>query len=436
MKSRVVLCLLCCSLFCLAFLYLYANNRGRLSNTVFFGGDSWNYQGLAVNLALGYGYREGGVAPFETYKFDPDRSKNRYDALHYPVGEAPATYYEYFTRGGRYLFYRTPGYPFFLAAVYKTFGIYPRTVKIIQIIFLALFASSLPWIAHYYWGKTGILSGVLSSLFFLRYFCPDPTEIMSESLIVFGLFLWVLFLIIWEKEPSLHRIFWLGVVSAAIVLIKGSNILIPPFFFLYLLLVFRNLKKAFLSAAAFLAGMLLLIAPWSAYATSKSGSFVLLSTHQRTLLLDSNNEDCIQDGAWHPDWRKWKAGNTDYLYNRLKNPNASSWTKVFLFFAQNTEHLPKLFFNKLARALPITTNRWILLTLLGMVFHYINRLYFRNKTGKLAIFPILYFLNLLLITLIFYGSARLSQPFLAFFAVPAIHSVVWTAGHAIGKFRK
>jgi len=41
-----------------------------IPDTAFFGGDTWEYQSIAVNFAEGKGFRFGGLLPFDAYAFD------------------------------------------------------------------------------------------------------------------------------------------------------------------------------------------------------------------------------------------------------------------------------------------------------------------------------------------------------------------------------
>lgn len=436
--TRKGLYILCLALFCVSFLYLLYTNRMKLTDTAFFGGDSWEYQALGVNIAYGHGYQNGAIESFETYQFDPDRKRNQYDDILNPTEPGmPETYFDHFSKGGYYFFQRTPGYPLFLAFAYKIFGVHPMIVKIIQIMFLALAGGLLPWIGAFYWGRLGILTGVLSSISFFLYFCPEPTEIMAEALITFGLLVWVLLLILWEKKPGLLRIYWLGVATAALILIKGSTIFIPAFFVLYLLFKIKKIEKGALSIAIFCLGMISLFAPWSAYATSKSGEFIYLSTSGgEVLLLNSNNEDCIQDGAWHPEWSKWKAGDQSYLYNRLEGTNYSQLRKVWIFFLQNKKDLPRLFLNKISRGFPIHENQCYPILFLSLPLYYFLFLFFAGSKERVPIFPAIYFLNILLITVIFYGDTRLTKPFMLYCALPAVYMFFLPPKIILSAFRR
>ena len=61
----------------------------------------------------------------------------------------------------------------------------------------------------------------------------------------------------------------------------------------------------------------------------------------------------------------------------------------------------------------------------GMFLYYLAAIIAVKPKGtiekKIPVFPLIYFLNILLITLIFYGSYRFILPFLPFFILPAAY---------------
>ena len=421
--------------FCTAFVYLFMKYKDGLSDdTVFFGvGDGWAYQTLAVSILYGHGYQDRGVVPFETYRFN-ERAKKRSDIDRYSPDGRPVTYYESFLNRVPYTIDKPPGYPLFLALVYRIFDVHPRVVKIFQVILLALVASMMPWIAGYYWGKWGIVSGIVSSFVFLHYFCPSPDKILAESFSSFALAWWAVVFILWEKHPGLSRSFALGAVSAVLLLIKGLNIFIPFFFILYLIFRSGNLQQRLLSISIFCLGMVPLIAPWSAYASWKSGRFVLISTQTAPVLFEGNNEDSLKDGCRHTQWREGKAGKV-YLYEQLKNTGYSPFRKVFIFYSQNTEDLPRFFLYKVLQAFPVHKSLPFLLIMAGMLLYYLVRL-FRRDGERVPIFPVLYFVNILLITLIFFGEVRYVEPFMPFFVLPAVYFCFLPAKHISQSFLK
>jgi 4-amino-4-deoxy-L-arabinose transferase-like glycosyltransferase len=397
----------------------------KLSDSVCFGGDSWEYQSLGVNISKGYGFQIGGITDFSEYKFSlgaKDLKTSFYPFSPALVTGEKETLYDHFLKGGEYSFYRTPGYPLFLGAVYKLFGVHPLKVKLIQVYLLAFIAASLPLIARHYWGKLGCLSGFISAFLFLAFFSPDPTKIMAETLIAFSLAILATSLISWEIRASVLKSFLLGLLAGLSVLVKGLNIFLP-FILLWYLLLKTEKTKRMLTAFLFISGVALLIIAWSVYASSKASRLVTLATHQNTLLLDSNNEDTLSTGGWSPAWRKWDSGNLKYLYNRPEIKEVSPFKKLIGFLTLHYKNLPSLLINKLKRVFRGEFSCF--LVVLGLLIYYLWMFILFRLQHKQALtipyFPAIYFINFLLITFIFYGDYRFVLPFMPFFIMPVVH---------------
>jgi hypothetical protein len=368
--KKFELAIICVLLFFISCLYLL--NRYEFSDTALLGSDTWQYQSLAVNLCFGHGYQAGGIEKLDTYKFYT--TKETYTAPYYPLpsknnAESKETYtmYSYFMKGGQYWFLRTPGYPFFLALVYKLFGIHPYIVKIIQAILLAICAALLPIIGRNYWSRLGIYSGMFSSFIFIRYF-PDPSEILAEPLLIFCLFVLAILIMFWENRPTILRTFLLAVMTAVSLLVKPIVTFLPLFFLIHIIFFADKPGIKFKLSIVFVLVLFFCIVPWSIYATRKNGSFVILSTQAETLLLDSNNEDTLKtvhDGA--PGWRKWGRDDPKYLYNRLKNTNYSYIEKTLIYLSQNKKDIPMLLKYKLKKGF---LNKWRVPLLIAMMFLY------------------------------------------------------------------
>ena len=102
-------------LFCIVLFIFYSTSGGKwgtFSDRAYFGGDTWEYQSMAVNWAKGHGLKFGSIEKFSVYKFDQGKEKEYY-----------STFIRSGKNGGFYNYYRTPGYPIFVGVIYKIFGI-------------------------------------------------------------------------------------------------------------------------------------------------------------------------------------------------------------------------------------------------------------------------------------------------------------------------
>jgi 4-amino-4-deoxy-L-arabinose transferase-like glycosyltransferase len=416
--------------FTAAALYLFCVNKHKLSDTVFFGGDSWEYQSLGVNLSLGHGFQTGKIAPLGEYKFS-SLGKAR-ETLFYPLsfsGDSPApeTLYGHFMKGGEYSFYRVPGYPFFLAFIYKVFGIHPIVVKIIQILLLAFTAAMLPVAGRYYWANAGLGSGLLASTAFIVFYAPDPTRILTEPLIIFSLCVLMLLLIFWEKRASELNAALLALAAAASVLIKGLNIFLP---FLILWCVWRKADKPRRAKLVFIyiALAVLPVFFWSLYASVKLSRPVALSTHQDTLILDSNNENTLVTGEWNPAWRKQGRSSREFLYNRGKAAQMPVLGKLSGFLSANAGNLPLALVKKIRAAFKGRTESAVAVIL--VLLYYAPTLFYarREKIERIFYFPAICLIDLFLIVSIFYGNFRFLLPFMPFFLLPAFYLILSLCG--------
>lgn len=418
-----------CLVFCLSFSYYYKSND--ILDVTIFGGDIWEYQSLAVNLLLGHGYQEGGVEDFSVYKFGNTLHSTHYP--HYPIGGKPQPLDEYFESGGKYTFYRTPGYPLFLSFLYRVFGIHPRAAKIGNMILLALSASLLPILGWYYWNKTGIISGSISAFLFVQYYSQNPVYLMSEPLIVFSLAVWTLFFMSWQRSQTIQKSIMLGIMSGVLLYIKGLMVFLPAIFLIYLFCRLGVSARSAKLGIVYVLGCILLILPWSLYGYSKLGRFILLSTQFQALAVDSNNEESLTTGSWHPAWRKERAGDMYYLANRPEYQSYPAIVKVLRFWYENSNNLPRLFGNKLYLAFG---RKDVLLILSLMLLYYsivLRPNFFGSGTQSIQsvssftfdsvpVFPLLYLLNVCLITLLFYGYFdRFVMVFMHSFLLPAIY---------------
>ncbi len=129
-----------------------------------------------MNFASGEGFKFGGLLPFEAYHFDSANS-GYYDRF-MDIGAA----------GGEPSTFRTPGYPFVLATIYRIFGVSPRTAIRIQIGWLILMSASLPLLGRRLFGRGGFASGLIAGLVFHRLAPNIGGEILTEALIALSVF--------------------------------------------------------------------------------------------------------------------------------------------------------------------------------------------------------------------------------------------------------
>lgn len=312
-----------------------------LTDEAEFGGDTWEYQSMAVNFATGHDIaRFGGVEDFAVYKFDG------------PEARAAKGLYsgnkEHFMRagenGGVEWFYRTPGYYMFLGVLYKAFGISPLLAKQVQLLLLCIVAASLPWIGLHEWKTIGFWSGCIASPVTIASIYRFSAFLYTESLITFAVFLIVVTYEFFEARRTLLHAFLVGFTLGVGLLMKASLLFIPPLLGIFLLVRWFRTKKVtdLLHLSGIGIACILTIAPWSVYASRQSGKFILLSTQTEAILLDAHNE-YVKDGLWYQEWRD----DPRSFYNNDGLEGRSAWVRVANFYRFHPLLLPRLAFDKL-----------------------------------------------------------------------------------------
>jgi hypothetical protein len=353
--------------------------RQQVDNLVYFGGDSWEYQSMAVNALHGHGLREGGVLPWEEYR------------LSWPP-ETPALAEHFAERGRsthRYASYRTPAFPAFAWGVYEVVGVQPRRVYQAQAIALAAAAAALPWIGWRVAGSVGAGAGGLSGLLLLGSHARWADTFLTEVLIlVHGVGLLALFTA-FQRRPTPGRAAALGLLAGGGLLVKGSLIFVPALLGLWIF--WRALRREWgpgvVVAAA--AGTLALPALWSGYVSAVEGRPVFLSTQGNRVLLDGNNELAFADGGWHPEWEgkahplaPAPATPPDHYYHRPEVRDWPVWRKLLGFAMTYPGRFGLLLLNKVGAAyadLPGLPIGWA-----GMVFLFLREALLRFRPPRVA----------------------------------------------------
>jgi hypothetical protein len=305
------------------------------NNTAFFGGDTWEYQSMAVNYYLGFGIQKfGGLATFDQYRFD------RLDH----------TIIDRFNKGAGFdNVYRTPGYPFILGMLYKIVGPHPLLAKYFQLLLLCLIGGTLPLMSMALYNRRGFYIGLFGGVLLLHQYAVTANEILVESVFAFSIYLicwcWIL---LWKKKSRMSAV-CLGVFTGISLLIKGSIIFLPFLMALWFCFFYYKTKEARilkLGAIAFVFTFLAIL-PWSIYASNKANETVFLSTQTKYILMDGNNELSI-DGDWHPQWRD--GNNEEFLYGKKDFENKGALYSVFLFYLKRPDLIVSNYIGKLNRA--------------------------------------------------------------------------------------
>jgi 4-amino-4-deoxy-L-arabinose transferase-like glycosyltransferase len=334
-------------------------HQADFSDTAFFGGDTWEYQSMAVNFAKGHGVQKfGGLESFTDYKFDR---------------EDPTISESFFKNKGVFNSYRTPLYSIFLGSIYKVFGISPRVAKKIQLVLLILISVSLPWIGFYYWNKSGLISGYIAGILHLIANHDLAQQILAESLFAFLICLSIIAFIFYQKFKNRLSAAFLGIFVALALLTKGNLLFVPLFLVSYFVIAFYRTrqKRLLVDGSVYLLALVIVLGSWSAFASMKTKSFVFLSTQTEAVLLDCNNEFCL-DGGWHPEWRGAKSETSFYANDQMEG--SSSALRVINFYLNHSEIIPTIFYNKIVRGFNGFT--FLLLAMISVILLAMDKRFF------------------------------------------------------------
>lgn len=361
--------------------FIVFSKIAHFTNDAFFGGDTWEYQSMGTNFAYGFGIQKfGGLTKFENYKFDKLDEKIIND---------------FNNRAGENDFYRTPAYPLFLGIVYKIFGVEPIIAKYAQLLLISIVAASLPLAGFRLWRQTGLVSGLVASPVYIITNFEFSKYILTESLIIFSIFLLMLSFIYFERNKSTISSVILGIILGFVLLVKGSLIFIP--FIIFTLFLFRYYKtrdralmrRGIIVFTCFIATIL----PWSIYASTKSNSLIFLSTQESTLLFAYNNEYSL-DGCWHPEY----ISSTNSFYNNDGMENKPSVMRIGNFYLKNPQLFIQIMSQKVVRSLHSFAFLWAYL--IGSLLIVLSNLFKKNRATvyKTSIFAIFSLLVLIIIS--------------------------------------
>jgi 4-amino-4-deoxy-L-arabinose transferase-like glycosyltransferase len=270
------------------------------------------------------------MEPFETYRFEKQ-------------AKLP-DYYDYFVAAaGQDRFYRTPLYPLFLGVVYKIFGIKPLVAKSIQLLLLVIIAAALPFIGMHYYGRTGFVAGIPAGVLYLAANYKQCADLLTEPLISFVVFLILLAILVYEIRPRTLAAIILGVVIGLALLTKGSLLFIPILLvtLIFIRTMIKRDSKGMKRLLVLVASTLLTIMPWSLYSSIRKGEIIILSTQGSHVLLEMNNEFCV-DGGWHPEYVNIK----ESFYNNDGIEKSRTVLKVANFYWKNPRLFLKIMSNK------------------------------------------------------------------------------------------
>jgi 4-amino-4-deoxy-L-arabinose transferase-like glycosyltransferase len=190
--------------------------------------------------------------------------------------------------GTRY-YVLNPGYAYFIALVYKVFGVNPVNIIISQFVLGSIICVLVFYLGLFLFNKqTGLISSGLFCFYGYSYFTEGL--ILSSTLITVSLILFVLFLIKAQKTASWY--YWLvsGLFLGLAVLGRGNNLVFVPVILLWMLFDKRILsinKKL----GWFVVGLFLILFPVTLRNYIVNKEFVLTTVHGGLNFYKGNNKN-------------------------------------------------------------------------------------------------------------------------------------------------
>jgi 4-amino-4-deoxy-L-arabinose transferase-like glycosyltransferase len=174
---------------------------------------------------------------------------------------------------------RGPGYPLFLAAIYKTLGRNYIAVRLIQSVLdgvTVVFVVHMTWILWGNW-KRAIIAGSLLSLYPFSVYSSNLVAVETLFCLVF--FMSVFFFIKGCRKESLGMFIVSGILLAYSVLIRSTSLLFPLAMGVWLF-VFKGIsKKNLAGCACLLFAFAAVILPWSIRNYNVFNEFIVTSTN-------------------------------------------------------------------------------------------------------------------------------------------------------------
>jgi len=205
----------------------------------------------------------------------------------------------YFHGGTPFYSWRPPGFPFFLAGIYKIFGHSFLAGKI-----GIAFISSLTCILIYFFlreffkDKVCFIGSLLyaiypASIFWSGYLTP-------VSLVVFLMVLFSLFLMKGKNQKRNSFLFLSGIFLGMGILTRSTFMVFLPLILIWFLIEFK--KRGILKFSILFVGCLLIIFPWLTRNYKIHKKLVLTSTEGGIVCYIANNEKSLSQpsGYWNP----------------------------------------------------------------------------------------------------------------------------------------
>lgn len=240
-----------------------------------------DYQTIAVNYLNGRGFhRMGFIDDFGQYKIDTVLFSKEDSVRNSQIKLSGSTFYQYNRNFNDYcitlskLFagvfgWWNPGYPALVGFIYKLIGNRPDIIMKTGLIINLLLICLMPIMGFLFFKKKGIIAGFIAAFYTSSVYLSKTYYFNIEAIIPVYLFFLVVLLFLLEKRNSKFFFLFAGILFGLGFLIKITLAFIPGFYILFILIRDRkeNVKVKFMKILWILTGYLIIVLPWTIYAT-------------------------------------------------------------------------------------------------------------------------------------------------------------------------
>ena len=174
-------------------------------------------------------------------------------------------------------YFRPPGYPFFLATVYRVFGDSYWTPRLAQMVLGLASCVLVWWLARRPFGVTAALwsAAILASYWVLLFF---EAELMAPVLIVFLLLAILALAGRWVERPSVVEAFVAGLLLGLLALVRPNALLLPAVLVGWMIWLASRQRRSFWRPVVALSGAVALVLLPSAWRNWRVAQDLVLVT--------------------------------------------------------------------------------------------------------------------------------------------------------------
>lgn len=267
------------------------------------GSPSYQFGFLLLLGALAFGLRLAYLYLTDAWGTPPTEDGIEYHIL----GSNLANGKGYVTPQGDPYIFRPPGYPFFLAIVYRLFGPLPDVARMANVFLGALTCLPVYAFARRLWDwKVGLIAAAGIAVHPLLIYLTGL--IYPESLTIFLIALSFYLTLAARQSSRVWPLLFLALTLAELIYLRPSFILWTLSLVVWVWVAFSTLRTRLKNAVIVIGGALILIAPWAVRNTLTFGEFSWMSTNGGVTFWASNNP--LANGGWvEPGPETWQGAD-------------------------------------------------------------------------------------------------------------------------------